>query len=180
MKTNLKYAANRTITAGAREMARAYVDEEFKNRQKIYTRRMLLATCIVLNDIFHFGNKRLTVNAVYGRMNSPIREKVIELTREFDEYELKKMREMRLGGSTLKAIAEYFGCSVDLISTRLRMMDITRQGFLDENLTNQVLSLRAEGMPYHEIARQLDLTASEMHRVRTAIRRSYDADKRKG
>ena len=122
----------------------------------------------------------LTVNAVYARMNSPIREKVIELTREFDEYELKKMREMRLGGSTLRAIAEYFECSVDLISTRLRMMGITRQGFLDENLTRQVLSLRAEGLPYHEIARQLDLTASEMHRVRTAIRRSYDADKRKG
>ena len=122
----------------------------------------------------------LTVNAVYGRMNSPIREKIIELTREFDEYELEKMREMRLSGSTLKAIAEYFGCSVDLISTRLRMMGVTRQGFLDENLTKQVLSLRAEGMPYHGIARQLDLTASEMHRVRTAIRRSYDADKRKG
>ena len=121
----------------------------------------------------------LTVNAVYGRMNSPIREKVIELTREFDEYELKKMREMRLSGSTLKAIAEYFGCSVDLISTRLRMMGITRQGFINENLTNQVLSLRAEGLPYHEIARRLDLTASEMHRVRTAIRRSYDADKGK-
>lgn len=121
----------------------------------------------------------LTVNAVYGRMNSPIREKVIELTREFDEYELEKIREMRLSGSTLKAIAEYFGCSVDLISTRLRMMGVTRQGFLDENLTRQALSLRAEGMPYHEIARQLDLTASEMHRVRTAIRRSYDADKRK-
>ena len=59
MKTSLKYAANRTISAGAREMARAYVDEEFKNRQKIYTRRILLATCIVLNDIFRFGNKRL-------------------------------------------------------------------------------------------------------------------------
>ena len=90
------------------------------------------------------------------------------------------MREMRLGGSTLRAIAEYFECSVDLISTRLRMMGITRQGFLNENLTNQVLSLRAEGMPYHEIARRLDLTASEMHRVRTVIRRSYDADKGKG
>lgn len=121
----------------------------------------------------------LTLNAVYGRMNRPMHERIIELTREFDEYELKKMREMRLGGSTLKAIAEYFGCSVDLISTRLRMMGITRQGFLDENLTRQALSLRAEGMPYHEIARRLDLTASEMHRVRTAIRRSYDADKRK-
>ena len=121
----------------------------------------------------------LTVNAVYGRMNSPIREKVIELTREFDEYELKKMREMRLSGSTLKAIAEYFECSVDLISTRLRMMGITRQGFLNENLTNQVLSLRAEGMPYHEIARQLDLSSGEMQRARTAIRRNYDVNKGK-
>ena len=122
----------------------------------------------------------LTLNAVYGRMNRPMHERVIELTRDFDEYELKKMREMRLSGSTLKAIAEYFGCSVDLISTRLRMMGVTRQGFLNENLVRQALNLRAEGMPYHEIARQLDLTASEMHRVRTAIRRSYDADKRKG
>ena len=121
----------------------------------------------------------LTVNAVYGRMSRPMHERIIELTREFDEYELKKMREMRLGGSTLKAIAEYFECSVDLISTRLRMMGVTRQGFLDENLTRQALSLRAEGLPYHEIARQLDLTASEMHRVRTAIRRSYDVNKGK-
>ena len=121
----------------------------------------------------------LTVNAVYGRMNRPNCEIIIEQVRDFDEYELKKMREMRLGGSTLKAIAEYFECSVDLISTRLRMMGVTRQGFLYENLTKQVLSLRAEGLPYHEIARRLDLTASEMHRVRTAIRRSYDADKRK-
>ena len=122
----------------------------------------------------------LSLNAVYGRMNRPSCEIIIEQVRDFDEYELKKMREMRLGGSTLRAIAEYFECSVDLISTRLRMMGITRQGFLDENLTRQALNLRAEGMPYHEIARQLDLTASEMHRVRTAVRRSYDADKRKG
>ena len=121
----------------------------------------------------------LTVNAVYGRMNRPMHERIIELTREFDEYELKKMREMRLGGSTLKAIAEYFECSVDLISTRLRMMGVTRQGFLDENLTRQALSLRAYGLPYHEIARRLDLTASEMHKVRTVIRRSYDVNKGK-
>ena len=121
----------------------------------------------------------LTLNAVYGRMNRPMHERVIELTRDFDEYELKKMREMRLSGSTLKAIAEYFECSVDLISTRLRMMGVTRQGFLNENLVRQALNLRAEGMPYHEIARQLDLTASEMHRVRTAVSRSYDADKGK-
>ena len=121
----------------------------------------------------------LTVNVVYGRMNRPMHERIIELTREFDEYELKKMREMRLGGSTLKAIAEYFECSVDLISTRLRMMGVTRQGFIAESLTKQVLSLRADGLTYHEIAQRLDLSANEMHRVRTAVRRSYYADKRK-
>lgn len=121
----------------------------------------------------------LSLNAVYGRMNRPMRERVIELTREFDEYELEKMREMRLGGSTLRAIAEYFGCSVDLISTRLRMMGVTRQGFIAESLTKQVLSLRADGLTYHEIALRLDLSANEMHRVRTAVRRSYDADKGK-
>ena len=122
----------------------------------------------------------LTVNAVYGRMNRPNCEIIIEQVRDFDEYELEKMREMRLGGSTLKAIAEYFGCSVDLISTRLRMMGVTRQGFIAESLTKQVLSLRADGLTYHEIALRLDLSANEMHRVRTAVRRSYDADKRKG
>ena len=122
----------------------------------------------------------LSLNAVYGRMNRPNCEIIIEQVRDFDEYELEKMREMRIGGSTLKAIAEYFGCSVDLISTRLRMMGVTRQGFIAESLTKQVLSLRAEGLTYHEIALRLDLSANEMHRVRTAIRRSYDADKRKG
>ena len=99
--------------------------------------------------------------------------------RDFDEYELEKMREMRLSGSTLKAIAEYFECSVDLISTRLRMMGVTRQGFIAESLTKQVLSLRADGLTYHEIAQRLDLSANEMHRVRTAVRRSYDVNKRK-
>ena len=121
----------------------------------------------------------LTLNAVYGRMNRPSCEIIIEQVRDFDEYELEKMREMRLSGSTLKAIAEYFGCSVDLISTRLRMMGVTRQGFIAESLTKQVLSLRADGLTYHEIALRLDLSANEMHRVRTAVRRSYDADKGK-
>lgn len=121
----------------------------------------------------------LTANAVYGRMNRPSCEIIIEQVRDFDEYELEKMREMRLSGSTLKAIAEYFECSVDLISTRLRMMGVTRQGFIAESLTKQVLSLRADGLTYHEIALRLDLSANEMHRVRTAVRRSYDVDKRK-
>ena len=121
----------------------------------------------------------LTLNAVYGRMNRPSCEIIIEQVRDFDEYELEKMREMRLSGNTLAAIAEYFECSVDLISTRLRMMGVTRQGFIAESLTKQVLSLRAEGLTYHEIALRLDLSANEMHRVRTAVRRSYDVNKRK-
>lgn len=59
MKAKLKHAADRTMPPGTKDMIRAYVDEEFSKRQKIYTRRILLAVCIVLNDIFHFGNKRL-------------------------------------------------------------------------------------------------------------------------
>ena len=59
MKVNLTHAANRTLPGAAKDMAKAYVDEEFKARQKIYSRRILLATCIVLNDLFHFGDKRL-------------------------------------------------------------------------------------------------------------------------
>lgn len=59
MKARLKHAADRTMPPGTKDMIRAYVDEEFSKRQKIYTRRILLAVCIVLNDIFHFGNKRL-------------------------------------------------------------------------------------------------------------------------
>lgn len=59
MKAKLKHAADRTIPTGTKDMIRAYVDEEFSKRQKIYTRRILLAVCLVLNDIFHFGNKRL-------------------------------------------------------------------------------------------------------------------------
>ena len=43
----------------AKEAAREYVDYEFKQRQKIYARRMLLAMCIALNDIAGFGDKRL-------------------------------------------------------------------------------------------------------------------------
>ena len=59
MKAKLKHAADRALPPGTKDMIRAYVDEEFSKRQKIYTRRILLAVCLVLNDIFHFGNKRL-------------------------------------------------------------------------------------------------------------------------
>lgn len=48
MKTNLKYAADRMMPIGAKDMVKAYVDEEFAKRQKIYTRRILLAACIAI------------------------------------------------------------------------------------------------------------------------------------
>lgn len=60
MKAKLKHAADRTLPPGTKDMIRAYVDEEFSKRQTIYTRQILLTVCLVLNDIFHFGNKRLT------------------------------------------------------------------------------------------------------------------------
>ena len=59
MKARLKHAADRTMPPGTKDMIRAYVDEEFSKRQKIYTRRILLALCIACNDLFKFGDKRL-------------------------------------------------------------------------------------------------------------------------
>ena len=47
------------LPEAAKAAVRAYVDYEFKQRQKIYTRRILLAMCIALNDISGFGDKRL-------------------------------------------------------------------------------------------------------------------------
>lgn len=52
-------AAERMMPAVAKEAAKAYVDEQFRQRQKIYARRLLLAMCIALNDIAGFGDKRL-------------------------------------------------------------------------------------------------------------------------
>ena len=52
-------AAERTLPEAAKAAVREYVDYEFKQRQKIYARRMLLAMCIALNDIAGFGDKRL-------------------------------------------------------------------------------------------------------------------------
>lgn len=52
-------SAERIIPGYAKDAVKAYVDEQFKQRQKIYTRRILLAMCIALNDILHLGDKRL-------------------------------------------------------------------------------------------------------------------------
>lgn len=59
MKTNIKYAAKRCLDERQTELVKAFVDEEFKKRKAIYTRRILLAVCIACNDLFKFGDKRL-------------------------------------------------------------------------------------------------------------------------
>ena len=51
--------ANRNLSEPTRQAVRTLVDAEFAERQKIYTRRVLLATCLALNDIAGFGDKRL-------------------------------------------------------------------------------------------------------------------------
>lgn len=51
--------ARQNLPAGTQEAVRAMVDAEFAERQKIYTNRILLATCLVLNDIAGYGDKRL-------------------------------------------------------------------------------------------------------------------------
>ena len=60
MKAKIRAStAEKTLPPYAKELTKAYVDEQFKQRQKIYTRRILLAVCIALNDILHIGDKRL-------------------------------------------------------------------------------------------------------------------------
>ena len=51
--------ARKNLPAGTQEAVRAMVDAEFAERQKIYANRILLATCLALNDIAGFGGKRL-------------------------------------------------------------------------------------------------------------------------
>lgn len=51
--------ANRNLPEPTRQAVRTLVDAEFAERQKIYANRILLATCLALNDIAGFGDKRL-------------------------------------------------------------------------------------------------------------------------
>ena len=60
MKARMSAAtARQNLPAGTQEAVRAMVDAEFEERQKIYANRILLATCLALNDIAGFGDKRL-------------------------------------------------------------------------------------------------------------------------
>ena len=47
------------LTPMQKEIVRQYLESELEKQRKVWMRRMLLATCLALNDIFHFGDKRL-------------------------------------------------------------------------------------------------------------------------
>lgn len=51
MKARMSPAtARQNLPAGTQEAVRAMVDAEFAERQKIYANRILLATCLALNE----------------------------------------------------------------------------------------------------------------------------------
>lgn len=93
------------------------------------------------------------------------------MTREFDQYELDKMRDMRYRGMSLHEIGEYFECDPDVISNQLRLMGVIRRDYLESDVRLKIRNLRKEGLPYSEIARQLDLTSAEVRYAITWMRR---------
>lgn len=60
MKARLSRAsAASAMTAAQRAAVDAYLEMEWKNKQRVIMRRLRLAVCLALNDLYHFGDKRL-------------------------------------------------------------------------------------------------------------------------
>lgn len=113
----------------------------------------------------------LSCAAVYQRLSRASYARKVAMTREFDQYELDKMRDMRYRGMSLREIGEYFECDPDVISNRLRLMGIIRRDYLESGIRLKIRELREEGVPRPEIARQLDLTSAEVRYAVTWMRR---------
>ena len=113
----------------------------------------------------------LSCAAVYQRLSRASYAKSVEMTREFDQYELDKMRDMRYRGMSLREIGEYFECDPDVISNQLRLMGVIRRDYLESGIRLKIRELREEGVPCSEIARQLDLTSAEVRYAVTWMRR---------
>lgn len=113
----------------------------------------------------------LSCAAVYNRLNRASYAKSVEMTREFDQYELDKMRDMRYRGMSLREIGEYFECDPDVISNRLKLMGVIRRDYLESGIRLKIRELREEGVPCPEIVRQLDLTSAEVRYAVTWMRR---------
>lgn len=58
--------AKMVLTPAQREACAKVVDDMWRERRCIILRRYLLATALALNDLYHFGDKRLkyTINAI--------------------------------------------------------------------------------------------------------------------
>ncbi len=54
-----KTSAFEALSPTMRKACDAYIDAAWKARQKVIVRRWSLAVCLVLNDLFHMGDKRL-------------------------------------------------------------------------------------------------------------------------
>ncbi len=113
----------------------------------------------------------LSCAAVYQRLSRASYAKKVAMTREFDQYELDKMRDMRYRGMSIREIGEYFECDPDVISNRLKLMGVIRRDYLESDVRLKIRNLRKEGLPYSEIARQLDLTSAEVRYAITWMRR---------
>lgn len=51
--------AGAALNAAQREACDVYIRSEWKRHKETYTRRILLAVALALNDIAHFGDKRI-------------------------------------------------------------------------------------------------------------------------
>lgn len=58
--------ARQLLTPAQREACTKVVDDMWRERRAIILKRYLLATCLALNDLYSFGDKRLmyTLNAI--------------------------------------------------------------------------------------------------------------------
>lgn len=113
----------------------------------------------------------LNYAAVYQRLSRASYAKKVAMTREFDQYELDKMRDMRYRGMSIREIGEYFECDPDVISNRLRLMGIIRRDYLESDIRLKISMLREEGLPCSEIAKRLGLTSAEVQYAVTWMRR---------
>lgn len=49
-----------------KDAIKRHIEKEFNELKRVWVRRYLLATCLALNDLYHFGDKRLalTLNGI--------------------------------------------------------------------------------------------------------------------
>lgn len=99
--------------------------------------------------------------ACYGRINRTSYRKQVEMSRDFDESELERMREMRVKGRSIQEIADYFGCPRETISMQLKAFGVIRRDYLESDVRFAILRMYREGYPYSAIGRELDLTSAE-------------------